>query len=174
MKNPFQYRLTWFWVLSIVGLAAPWIISVIRHYEPESYQCRVASVSDGDTLRVTCGGEKKKIRLYCIDAPEMKQRPWGRESRDHLRSLARRGSSVTIIKHTTDRYGRIVGEVISADGSNLNQAQVRGGQAAIYRKYCATHSNPDYFGDERLAKAEYLGIWSKQGLQQKPWEFRHR
>ena len=42
--------------------------------------CRVLNVHDGDTLRVHCGlGSDRrsthKIRLYCIDAPELAQAP---------------------------------------------------------------------------------------------------
>jgi hypothetical protein len=50
----------------------------------------VNSIHDRDTLRVTCAGEALKIRLYCIDPPEMAQHPWGQESRDHLRRVALR------------------------------------------------------------------------------------
>ena len=41
-------------------------------------------VHDGDTLHVLCGQHtrKLKIRLYCMDAPELAQAPWGGEARD--------------------------------------------------------------------------------------------
>lgn len=37
----------------------------------------VASVGDGDTIRVKEGNRTVTVRLSCIDAPEMAQRPYG-------------------------------------------------------------------------------------------------
>ena len=46
------------------------------------------SVYDGDTLRVLCGGQEKKIRFACVDAPEVRpKQSGGIEARDQLRSL---------------------------------------------------------------------------------------
>src|SRR5919106_2771752 len=58
--------------------------------------CRVLNVHDGDTLRVRCGlGSDRqrqiKVRLYCIDTPELAQVAWGKISRDHLRRLVGKG-----------------------------------------------------------------------------------
>jgi endonuclease YncB( thermonuclease family) len=41
----------------------------------QALMCRVNSIHDGDTLRVTCNGQREQLRLYCIDAPELDQRP---------------------------------------------------------------------------------------------------
>lgn len=62
--------------------------------------------------------------------------PWGKESRDYLRSIM--PEQVTVIVKTKDRYGRMVGEVFAFGeaGENLNLAMVRSGKAAVYPKYC--------------------------------------
>jgi endonuclease YncB( thermonuclease family) len=109
------------------------------------------------------------VRLYCIDAPELAQAPWGRESRDHLRQIAPR--QVTLRIRDTDRYGRKVAEVLTMDGENLNKRQVRDGQAAVYRQFCP---DPAYGRLEADARAQGLGIWEKPGAQQTPWVYRHR
>lgn len=168
-------RLAWFWLLSIGFLVTPWACQYapLRDMLNREMACTVKSVHDGDTMRARCNGKSVKIRLYCIDAPELAQKPWGKESRDHLRSLAPRGSEFTLIRRDTDKYGRIVGEILS-NQQNLNTLQILQGHAAVYRKFCAAHSNPDYFNAESSARSEYRGIWSKQGLQQTPWQFRHR
>lgn len=133
-----------------------------------SGDCRVNSVHDGDTLRLTCQGEKIKVRLYCIDTPEIGQRPWGSESGEALRRMT--PSQVRLVTHTKDRYGRMVSEVFSGD-DNLNLAMVRQGHAAVYPKYCDRQA---YFEAEAQARQQGLGIWSKPGLHQQPWQWRHR
>ena len=141
---PRHHRLLVWWALAGLGIALPWLIggSGLPWLTPrtaDSAGCQVASIHDGDTLRATCSGIKLKIRLYCIDTPEMQQKPWGTESRDHLRRITPRKVSLKI--HDTDRYGRKVAEVIDpATGTVLNRAMVEAGQAAVYRRYCATRA----------------------------------
>ncbi len=133
-------------------------------------ECRVDSVYDGDTVRATCGGERTKIRLYCIDAPEMAQKPWGRESRDHLRRIVPRTFKLRV--RTEDKYGRTVGEILDpSDESSVNLAMARDGQAAVYRRYC---DDPRYPAAERDAQHVLRGIWGRPGLHQRPWEYRKR
>ena len=171
---PKHHRLLVWWALAGIGIAAPWLIggsglSLFRG-AITSDGCRVASIHDGDTLRATCGAEALQVRFFCIDAPEMGQRPWGRESRDFLRSITPR--VVTLRVRDTDRYGRKVAEVIDpATGEALNLAMVRAGRAAVYRRYC---SDPSYARAEGEARAAGLGIWSREGEQQRPWEWRVR
>ncbi|QIK37474.1 thermonuclease family protein [Caldichromatium japonicum] len=133
--------------------------------------CRVERVSDGDTLQLRCGFKPVKVRLYCIDAPEMGQSPWGERSRAHLSSITPR--EVKLVKIDHDRYGRIVGEVYTVEASPrlLNLEQVKAGQAAVYDQYC---DNPRYASAEREAKRAKCGIWSRPGEQQTPWRYRQR
>jgi endonuclease YncB( thermonuclease family) len=132
-------------------------------------ECAVTKIYDGDTMTLQCAGqsEKTKVRMYCIDTPEMRQKPWGTKSRDYLRSIA--SSKVKLVQHDKDRYGRIVGEVFTLDGKNLNLAQVEAGQAAVYEAYC---KKPEYSRAQKQAQAAKLGIWAEPGLQQSPWDWR--
>jgi endonuclease YncB( thermonuclease family) len=164
-------RLPYFWLAAAVLLPLPWFISCTTDWGSTAATCTVASVHDGDTLRASCGGKKTKVRLYCIDAPEMAQKPWGRESRDHLRRLASRGSQVQIRQKDKDDYGRIVGEVLNGSGDNLNLQMVVAGRAAVYSKYC---SDTRYFQAQDVAKATHSGIWARPGLHRTPWKYRHR
>jgi endonuclease YncB( thermonuclease family) len=164
-------RLPYFWVAAAVLLPLPWLIPLASNWYTPSAACTVASVHDGDTLPATCGGEKVKIRLYCIDAPEMGQRPWGTMSRDQLRGLLPQGSRIEIRQIDKDRYGRVVGEVLKENGDNLNLQMVLAGEAAVYPRYC---SDDRYFQVQAVAKAARSGIWARAGLQQTPWRYRHR
>jgi endonuclease YncB( thermonuclease family) len=137
--------------------------------------CTRGVVIDGDTLELVCGGEPVRVRLHCIDAPELGQGRWGRASREHLRSLVPR--IVIVLPKPTDlgyrdRFGRIVGELLSPDESrrNLNLALVLSGQAAVYPKYCTEER---YYWVEQVARHSEVGIWGTGGLQQTPWVWRH-
>lgn len=134
-------------------------------------ECTIVRITDGDTVTVQCAGrpENTRVRLYCIDAPESKQKPWGEESRDNLRALiGSSGGTVRLVEINKDRYGRTVGEIYKGE-KNINLAQIKDGQAAVYEAFC---KKPEYGVAEREAKRSRKGIWSKPGSQQTPWEWR--
>ncbi|NBC47153.1 MAG: thermonuclease family protein [Gammaproteobacteria bacterium] len=171
---PRHHRLLLWWALAGIGIALPWLLDGSGlpwlQRSIDSAGCRVVSIHDGDTLRATCSGIEIKVRLHCIDAPEIAQRPWGTESRDHLRRITPRVVSLRI--HDTDRYERKVAEVIDpATGEVINLDMVKAGQAAVYRRYC---NDPTYRQAETGAKAPGLGIWSVPGDHQRPWDWRKR
>ncbi|AUI69529.1 thermonuclease family protein [Beggiatoa leptomitoformis] len=132
-------------------------------------QCSVVNVTDGDTLRLRCVGanEDIRVRLYCIDAPESKQTPWGTSSKEYLRSIA--GNTVRVVKINIDRYQRVVGEIYNGN-ANLNLAMVKAGKAAVYRQYCKKRE--PYEAAEEQAQHAKEGIWKTEGLHQTPWEWR--
>lgn len=94
----------------------------------------IASCYDGNTCRTLSG---VRIRLACIDAPELEGRRANpipaKASRDYLRSLVL-GRTDNLRRITTDRYGRTVGELF-VGGTNVQQQMVRSGYAAICWKY---------------------------------------
>ena len=48
----------------------------------------VIGVTDGDTIQVrNQQGEIIKVRLGCIDAPELAQQTWGKQSKNRLQQL---------------------------------------------------------------------------------------
>ncbi|MBK1701405.1 thermonuclease family protein [Thiococcus pfennigii] len=131
--------------------------------------CRVAAVGDGDSLRLVCAGETRETRLYCIDAPEIGQHPWGRASRDYLRRLVPPEVEIRVIE--TDRYDRLVVLVTDPAGNEpVNLAMVRAGQAAVYDRYC---SDPRFTEAESEARRQRRGIWARPGAHQRPWDYRH-
>jgi len=71
----------------------------------------VLSVSDGDTVMAILDKRKEKVRLIGIDAPELGQKPWGAEAKQHLETLL--ASSGWKVKlefdiERRDKYGRIL------------------------------------------------------------------
>ena len=94
----------------------------------------IASCYDGDTCTSSTG---EKIRLACIDTPELRGKRAepvpAKTARDHLRELVV-GRKVNIRRITTDRYGRTVAELF-VNGSNVQQQLVASGYASIYWRY---------------------------------------
>lgn len=131
--------------------------------------CIVTRIYDGDTMTLQCSGEKVKVRLHCIDTPELRQAPWGARSRDYLRDIT--GNKVTLQRLETDRYDRIVGTVMGYDGMNLNLEMVKDGYAAVYARYC---EDSEFFDAQLAAKLAGVGIWRESGQHQRPWEWRQR
>ena len=96
----------------------------------------IRSCYDGDTCRTT---DDEKIRLACIDTPELKgkqsQPERARAARDHLRAMVV-GKSIRLRRITTDRYGRTVGELFD-NGMNIQQAMVASRHAEIDWTYAS-------------------------------------
>jgi endonuclease YncB( thermonuclease family) len=156
------------WVIERWG---PGLIPVDWSFAESGRLCAVDQVLDGDSLRLICGGKSVEVRLYCIDAPEKDQKPWGNRSRAHLKRIA--AARVELRAVETDRFGRTVAEVYNATDErlSLNLEQVKQGQAAVYPRYC---EESRFFRAERGARAADLGIWGTRGEHQTPWTFRHR
>lgn len=124
----------------------------------------VVDVHDGDTVRLADG---QRVRLWGIDAPELKQ-PHGKQARDHLRRLVLR-RTVTLLTHGEDRYGRVLAVVV-VDGRDANADLLRAGLAWWYRKY--SPEAKDYAAIEESARKRCMGLWA-QAMPLAPWDFRH-
>ena len=90
--------------------------------DPQSFTGKVVGVSDGDTISVIREGRAVKVRLHGIDCPE-KGQPYGTKAKQYTSEMAF-GKEVTVRIKDTDRYNRIVGEVILPDGLSLNKELV--------------------------------------------------
>ncbi|MBK1644608.1 nuclease [Thiocapsa imhoffii] len=131
--------------------------------------CALDAVLDGDSLRVRCDGVTLEVRLYCIDAPELRQQPWGARSRAALRAIATPRLELRPIEQ--DRYGRTIAEVYTSETPrrSLNLELVRTGAAAVYPRYC---EDSRFYRAERAARAARRGIWASDGTHQTPWTYR--
>ena len=89
---------------------------------------------DGDTC-TTINGEK--IRLACIDAPELKGRKadpiLAKEARNFVNKLVA-NQEVSIKRITNDRYGRTIGELFKNE-VNIQEIIVEKGYGKVYKKY---------------------------------------
>ncbi len=98
----------------------------------------VERVVDGDTLAgildLGWGVYKRDhVRLARVDAPELASEE-GKRSREALASfLAPLPATVTLTSTRLDKYGRALGELVTADGANLSDWLLEHGFAVHYR-----------------------------------------
>lgn len=137
------------------------------------YTATVSKVSDGDTIHVIdIKGNKHKIRLAFIDAPETKQNH-GTASRDALIKEIY-GTHVRIEHIDTDRYGREVAR-IRLNGKDINLTQIQTGHAWHYQSI-AKHNQPAddyaiYEAAQNEARAQHKGLWQYE-RPKAPWDYR--
>jgi endonuclease YncB( thermonuclease family) len=132
------------------------------------YTGKVVSVRDSDTIPALYHDGELKVRLDCIDAPELRQ-PYGQRSKQTLSNLLF-GRTVRVEDHGRDRYGRLLGRVYYRD-LDVNAEMLREGAAWVYRKYC---HDPDLYRLEREASEGKRGLWGlPEGQRVAPWEWRH-
>ena len=130
---------------------------------------RVVTVTDGDTLVVEpeFGGDRVKVRLHGIDAPEQKQ-PYGEVSKGFVIDIAL-FKSVEIEETARDRYGRIVAIVWLPTGKSLQAELLKAGLAWVWTRYCL---NCEKWTDlQRRAMEAKTGLWA-DGNPIAPWEWR--
>lgn len=141
----------------------------------DKFKGRVQVVSDGDTVTLTKGiGKKKvKVRLLGIDCPEKNQR-YGRSAKS---SLARKilGKTVTIEWKKRGPYGRIIGKILY-NGRDINLALVKEGSCWWYKRYARNQTRKDrnlYRNAELAARKKRIGLWASSNPTP-PWEWRKK
>ena len=95
---------------------------------------KIISCYDGDTCT---SSEGEKIRLACIDTPEIRGNKINPEealqAKEFLNSKVK-GKYVSLKRITTDRYNRVVGELF-VNKINIQKLLYQKGFAKIYKKY---------------------------------------
>lgn len=83
----------------------------------ETFTARVIGLTDGDTIKVlNDSNEQIKVRLDCIDCPELDQ-PHGKKAKQATSELVF-GRTVEILSTGNDRYGRVLAFVV-VDGVDV-------------------------------------------------------
>lgn len=164
-------------LLIAVGLSQPGQADAQRSFTPE-FNARVIHVDDGDTLvAMRADGQKTKVRLANIDAPESDHgrcrpgQPFAEKSTQALKRLVH-GKTVAFVCSTLDQYERHICDVHIAE-TTANRELARQGLA------WANRARPSYLRDERVAEAEReaqanaRGLWSAPGAVA-PWQWRRQ
>ncbi|EAK2503032.1 thermonuclease [Campylobacter upsaliensis] len=133
---------------------------------------KVSRVIDGDTIELLAKTSKTnpynhiaklKIRLYGIDAPELKQ-AYGKEAKEFLSALVLK-QEVSLIIENKDKYDRFVGTIF-LKGQDINKEMVKNGYAHAYESF-----SKKYLAEQADAKMFKLGLWQDEKAV-KPSEFR--
>lgn len=125
---------------------------------------KIIKIYDGDTITaLTSQKEKIKIRLYGIDAPELKQ-PFGKASKRHLIDLIS-NKSLNINEKGKDKYGRTLAVLYNGD-KDINAQMVIDGYAWAYDKF-----SKDYVTFQQNAQLLKKGLWIDKDVV-RPSDFR--
>jgi micrococcal nuclease len=127
----------------------------------------VIKIVDGDTIWVKGPEGKDKVRLLCVDTPEVtgkKKHPLGSEATKFLEGMVK-GKKVVLeaddAQGDRDRFGRLLRYVLTEKGLNVNVEIVRSGWSAYYVKYGeSTRFHLDFLKAEKEARKDAKGIWA--------------
>lgn len=135
----------------------------------ETDQFNVIGVKDGDTIDLLIDGKKQTVRLAHIDAPE-KNQPFGTKAKQFLSDLCF-GNNVRLVHNNKyDRNKRLIAEIITLDGININKELVKNGLAWHFKKYSKDET---YSSLEINARNMKLGLWADTNPIA-PWDWRKK
>jgi len=133
----------------------------------------VTAVHDGDTLTLDMGDRTEHIRLQGIDAPELAQ-AFGNDAKLALAKQTLQ-QTVRVAYSQRDHYDRVLGQVFTADCTDVNLQLLNRGWAWFYKAYACDLDSPrrfDYAAAEAQASRLRLGLW-RQSQPFAPWIFRN-
>ena len=130
-------------------------------------------VIDGDSVIARIQGKQTKIRLACIDAPEIGQAPHGRIARNTLIGLLPSHSKIKVQPIYHDQYGRLIANIFTLGGVDIAEELIRLGLVFVYQAHESHCDGPKLLLIEDQARQSRIGIWkdAPQGIT-RPWLYR--
>lgn len=137
---------------------------------------KVRRVISGQTIEVVLSETSRvaKVRIVGIDAPDLRQSPWGKTAKERLGELVI-GKSINIETDNlrSDRFDRIYAHVWQ-DKNLISQQLVEEGCVLANTEYPHSYSKL-LINAREYARLMGLGIWNPQlPLRQTPSQFRNR
>lgn len=135
----------------------------------------VEKVTDGDSIEAVIRGTREHIRLIGIDAPELRQRPWGKKAKKYLEELVAVSGWEVGIEYDVekrDQYNRVLAYLWTRDGKLINEEMLRSGLAVLLTFPLNVKHIDRLRAAQVIARENKTGIWGKGGLRQLPSDFR--
>ncbi|TGU72390.1 nuclease [Geomonas terrae] len=165
-------------------LAAP-ALAVDPHHHGNIIEGLVVGVSEGDRITVNSFGTEIPVRLYGIAAPQTAKidkftgwyKPGQPYAEDAFRALSIKVLHQMVkieVKQTLlfkTQPNQIAVAVVYLDGRNINLEMLHEGWAWAYRRLLSRADHPQFFSEERMARARRNGLWIQENPQA-PWEFK--
>lgn len=155
------------------------LVGCQRAIEPSGTQVSLRHVTSGQTVEVLRSAQPtqtpEKVRLIGIDAPDLKQQPWGSDAKQHLEELVS-GDSIRLEFDVErfDAYGRELA-YLWVGNQLVNEQLVASGYAL------AMPRSPNVKYQQKLQRAQESarlmgrGIWNPdRPMRQTPTEFRRQ
>jgi micrococcal nuclease len=129
---------------------------------------RVATVIDGDTIKINRRGQSVTVRVVGIDTPEVSgpytsQECYGKEASARAKKLLA-GRDVWLQaaqgQPSQDRYGRDLAFIFSDGTTDFGLAMLRDGYAREYKARSPHQYAAQYRDAEQSARAAQRGLWS--------------
>ena len=151
--------------LLIIALIAIILLGVKSRSSDAGEKVKIIRCYDGDTCTTDKG---EKIRLACIDAPELRQ-PFGKASRDHLREIIK-DRPVKIDRINTDRFGRTIAILYISDRGKWQAVQsLQASSFDRFKRNCPIWNSIDR--EFKIAQSKKIGLFAdKQAIE--PWIWR--
>lgn len=130
------------------------------------------SVIDGDTIQVNEADSSFKVRLACIDAPEMSQ-PLGMDAYKVLNNAINNAEVLGLNIIGTDRFDRQLG-ILHIDNKTAQQILIESSTTYVFHQFKANCPIYDQLNElETKVKNQRLGIWGLPA-QTPPWIYRQQ
>lgn len=141
----------------------------------------VTEVHDGDTVSIKVKSlagfplRTERVRLIGIDAPELKQEPWGRTAKRALKKMLAETDWVVRVEFDAaerDQHGRLLGYLWAKNGLLINERLLDEGYAVLYTIPPNVKYAERFVEAQRKAQLLKKGVWGRDGLRESPSDWR--
>lgn len=136
---------------------------------PQGITAEVQKVISGQTLEVATNGQTMRVRLIGIDAPDLRQQPWGQTAKAGLETMLQDKRVVIELDEQPDEFGRRLAYIWYND-ILVNEQLVKQGYAlaTLQGKYAQRLRSA-----QQWARLMERGIWNpSKPMRLTPAEFR--
>ena len=155
------------------------LISCQKPEVPQGNLVKVERAISGQTIEVISTADNiallQQIRLIGIEAPDLKQEPWGKQAQQKLEQLIK-GKQVLLESDVEDkdRFDRKLA-YLWQDKVLLNELLVKEGYALAAARSPNTKHQQRLVSAQEWARIMGRGLWNPEGpLRQTPTEFRQQ